>query len=248
MAGKRAEVRRKLFLHLSLNAAGKHGSRAFGTDRDRHGIAVNNRRRDEIGCFQIIDRVDENASFSRNRPDVFVTRVIACRGIDNPRIQNIASTKRAREKGKASFIRPADDNVIGLDADNHDIGFRLQEQPELCNRDLTGAHDNNALAGKIEKDREMAHASRLRDTDGQAIKRIRPYNLAGETRRVRRVRDLIELIEFLIPRWMETFDPFGRNLDVARPAGAGAAAKPLDPHLIVAQDLHQPPALKGFQP
>ena len=80
--GKNTQRHWQLRLNICLDLASNHRSSAFGPDGHNHGVAINNRRGDELAVCKVINDVDLCTICMSNGRDAGVLNIILICGVE----------------------------------------------------------------------------------------------------------------------------------------------------------------------
>jgi hypothetical protein len=153
----------------ALIARARTGRRALGADRDGHGIAVDDGGRDEIAVLQIVDDVDQRALGAGDVGDTGVLgRILGC-AVDCYGAARVARFERSAVQGQPPLGRPIHDLGRGSGREDDDLRLGFQEQPELGQRRLAAARQDDAAARDRQEDGEMLHRRGVRGRFGSSL-------------------------------------------------------------------------------
>lgn len=155
--GKGAQRRRQQLLDPGLDPAGQDRRGALGADGNRHRIAIDDGRRDEIAALEIVDDIDERPRGTADRHGASILGRVGIGTIDEGRALGIARVERALHKRQPPGPMPDPQLRIRGHAIDEKPRLGLQQQAQLRDRSLSGTgHDHPAIT-QIKKDREVAH-------------------------------------------------------------------------------------------
>ena len=149
-------------LQIGLDRAGEHRGRALGADGDGHRVAVDDGGGDELAVVQVVDDVDQRAVRPRDRGGAGVLGRVLVGGIEERGAGRVAGLHRAAHEAQAPLGRPALDLGRRVGGEDREVRLGLQQEPQLGQRRLAAARQDDPAAGEGQEDREMLHVARLR--------------------------------------------------------------------------------------
>ena len=129
---------------VCLDLARQNRGRAFGTDGDDDGVAVDDGGSDELAARQIVDNVDDGTVCGGQLQGASVQHGILVRTIGDHAAQRVAGFLRTRDQVQLARIGPCHNLGRGVFRDHRDPRRRLEQQPQLGHRRIATARNEDA--------------------------------------------------------------------------------------------------------
>ena len=156
-AGQRAKGAGQALFQVGLDGAGQHGRGTLGADGDRHGVAVDDCRGDELRGFQVVYPVGQCAVGLCQSGDAGVFRGVVVGGVEQRGAGGVAGFHRTADQREGALGGPAFDLRRRGVGDDGQPGLGLEKQAKLGDGGLATARKDDAAAFDGQEDRKMLH-------------------------------------------------------------------------------------------
>jgi len=145
-----AQIGGKLLFQRLLDGARQNRGRAFGADGHGDRVAVDNGRGDKLAVFEIVHDIDQRAVQMGQLGHAGVFCVIFIGGVKQRGAERVTGLHRAGDQGQLAAIGPVVNVGRGLGGDHGNLGFGLEQQPQLGQGRVPAARRN--ILAELQRD------------------------------------------------------------------------------------------------